>query len=132
MDASIINLFLPISATAQRLAACAVISASSIRRAGKGGLVVDTGNAQPAGIRIKGKPIAVLEGMVVKLTDRERQVFGLIAEGLSNREIGERLFITERTVRFYVTSIFNKLGADNRAQAIAIANRLGLFYRLSY
>jgi DNA-binding NarL/FixJ family response regulator len=39
-------------------------------------------------------------------------------EGLSNQEIGERLSITERTVRFYVTSIFDKLGADNRAQAV--------------
>lgn len=48
--------------------------------------------------------------MVVKLTKRERQVIGLIAQGLSNQEIGKRLFITERTVRFHVTSIFNQLG----------------------
>ena len=67
--------------------------------------------------------------MVLTLTDRERQVIGpMIAEGLSNREIGERLFITERTVCFHVTSIFNTLGADNPAQAVAIANRLSLFW----
>jgi DNA-binding NarL/FixJ family response regulator len=53
-------------------------------------------------------------------------VIGLVAEGLSNQEIAGRLFITERTVRFHVTSIFNKLEADNRAQAVAIANRLGM------
>jgi DNA-binding CsgD family transcriptional regulator len=53
-------------------------------------------------------------------------VIGLVAEGLTNQEIGERLFITERTVRFHVTSIFNKLGTDNRAQAVAIANRIGI------
>ena len=65
--------------------------------------------------------------MYVKFTKRERQALSLIAEGLLNQEIGERLFITEYTVRFRVTSIFNKLGADNRAQAVAIAKRLGLF-----
>jgi len=53
-------------------------------------------------------------------------VLGWVAEGLSNQEIAGRLFITERTVRFHITSIFNKLGADNRTQAVAIANRLGM------
>jgi DNA-binding CsgD family transcriptional regulator len=53
-------------------------------------------------------------------------VIGLVAEGLSNQQIGERLFITERTVRFHITSIFNKLRADSRAQAVAIASRLGM------
>jgi predicted ATPase/DNA-binding CsgD family transcriptional regulator len=66
------------------------------------------------------------EGTSIMLSERERQVIGLVAEGLSNQEIGERLFITERTVRFHTTSIFNKLGADNRAQAVAIANRLDM------
>lgn len=61
----------------------------------------------------------------IPLSPRERQVLGLVAEGLSGKEIAERLFITERTVRFHITSIFNKLGAQNRAQAVAIANRLG-------
>jgi ATP/maltotriose-dependent transcriptional regulator MalT len=66
------------------------------------------------------------ERISVVLSERERQVIGLVAEGLSNQEIGERLFITERTVRFHITSIFNKLGVDNRAQAVAIASRLGI------
>jgi ATP/maltotriose-dependent transcriptional regulator MalT len=66
------------------------------------------------------------EGIPVRLSEREYQVIGLVAKGLSNQEIGERLFITERTVRFHMTSIFNKLGADNRAQAVAIADRLGI------
>ncbi len=47
-------------------------------------------------------------------------------EGLSNQEIAERLVITERTARFHLTSIFNKLGADNRAQAVAVASQRGL------
>jgi ATP/maltotriose-dependent transcriptional regulator MalT len=66
------------------------------------------------------------EEITVRLSERENQVLRLVAEGLSNQEIGERLFITERTVRFHMTSIFQKLGADNRAQAVAIANRLGI------
>ncbi len=59
------------------------------------------------------------------LSEREREVIGLVAEGLTNQEIGEHLFITERTVRFHLTSIFNKLEANNRGQAVAIANRMG-------
>jgi predicted ATPase/DNA-binding CsgD family transcriptional regulator len=60
------------------------------------------------------------------LSEREYEVLRLVAEGLSNQQIGDQLFITERTVRFHVTSIFNKLGADNRAQAVALATQRGL------
>jgi DNA-binding NarL/FixJ family response regulator len=54
-----------------------------------------------------------------RLTDREREVLRLL--GQSNKEIAAALKISERTVKFHVTSIFNKLGADSRAQAVAIA-----------
>ena len=64
--------------------------------------------------------------ITIALSKRERQIIELVAEGLSNQHIGERLFITERTVRFHITSILNKLGAENRTQAVAIANRLGI------
>jgi DNA-binding NarL/FixJ family response regulator len=60
------------------------------------------------------------------LTARELAVLRLVAAGLSNHQIAESLRITERTVKFHVTSIFNKLGADNRAQAVALAGRRGL------
>jgi len=60
------------------------------------------------------------------LTARERQVLGLVARGRSNKQIARDLAITERTIKFHMTSIFNKLGADNRAQAIAIAAQRGL------
>ncbi len=60
------------------------------------------------------------------LTPRELAVLRLVAAGQSNQQIAESLGITERTVKFHVTSIFNKLGADNRAQAVALAGRRGL------
>jgi DNA-binding NarL/FixJ family response regulator len=55
------------------------------------------------------------------LSARELEVLRLVAEGLSNREVAGRLFVTERTVRSHLTSIFGKLGADNRTQAVALA-----------
>ncbi|TMI83253.1 MAG: response regulator transcription factor [Bacillati bacterium ANGP1] len=60
------------------------------------------------------------------LSGRERQVLRLVAQGLSNKQIARQLAITERTVKFHMTSIFNKLGAENRAQAIAVAAERGL------
>ncbi len=60
------------------------------------------------------------------LSDRERDVLRLVADGQSNKQIARRLRITERTVKFHVTSILNKLGAENRAQAVALATRRGL------
>ncbi len=55
------------------------------------------------------------------LSRREQEVLQLLAQGLANKQIARALAISERTVKFHVTSIFNKLGADNRAQAVALA-----------
>lgn len=60
------------------------------------------------------------------LTERERAVLRLIAAGLANKQIARSLSISERTVKFHVTSILNKLDADNRAQAVAVATQRGL------
>ncbi len=60
------------------------------------------------------------------LSDREREVLRLVAGGQATRQIARTLGITERTVKFHVTSILNKLGAENRAQAVALATRRGL------
>jgi DNA-binding NarL/FixJ family response regulator len=60
------------------------------------------------------------------LTARQVMVLRLMAAGLSNREIAGSLAISERTVKFHVTSILNKLGADNRTQAVALAGRRGI------
>jgi two-component system response regulator DevR len=58
------------------------------------------------------------------LTERERHVLELMGEGLSNRQIAERLFLAEKTVKNYVTSVLAKLGMERRTQAVAwIARR---------
>jgi DNA-binding NarL/FixJ family response regulator len=65
-------------------------------------------------------------GRTALLSARERGVLRLVAAGLSNRQIADALSISERTVKFHVTAIFNKLGAENRAQAGALAAQRGL------
>ena len=63
-------------------------------------------------------------GSLDTLTDKERQVFDLIGEGHSNRQIGETLFIAEKTVKNYVSSVLAKLGMVRRTEAAALAARL--------
>lgn len=60
------------------------------------------------------------------LTEREMEVLELLAQGKTNREIAAALIITERTVKFHVSSIMGKLGAGNRTEAVAIAAQQGL------
>jgi DNA-binding NarL/FixJ family response regulator len=62
-----------------------------------------------------------------ELTEREREVFRLIAAGLSNVEIGQQLFIGETTVKTHVTHVLRKLDLRDRVQAVVVAHRAGLF-----
>ena len=62
------------------------------------------------------------------LTTREIEVLRQIAEGNRNRDIGEKLFITEETVKVHIKHIMEKLGASDRTQAIAIAIRRGIIH----
>jgi DNA-binding NarL/FixJ family response regulator len=61
-----------------------------------------------------------------RLTEREHEVLTLISEGLNNREIAEKLFISEKTVKTHVSSILGKLGVADRTQAAIYALRYGL------
>ena len=60
------------------------------------------------------------------LSSREREVLGEIASGATNREIGQRLFLSPHTVKEHSSSIYRKLGVRNRAEAVKRAQRLGL------
>ncbi|HTQ80199.1 MAG TPA: response regulator transcription factor [Thermoanaerobaculia bacterium] len=60
------------------------------------------------------------------ITPREHEILGLIAEGLSNREIGERLFVSENTVKTHSSRLFDKLGVNRRVQAVLKGRELRL------
>jgi two-component system, NarL family, response regulator DevR len=57
------------------------------------------------------------DSRLASLTQREREVLDLIADGLTNRQIGERMFLAEKTVKNYVSSLLGKLGMERRTQA---------------
>jgi DNA-binding NarL/FixJ family response regulator len=78
--------------------------------------------AQFTGMRRSPPPPAV-----ATLTDRERDVFRLIARGMSNAEIGRELFIGDTTVKTHVTRLLQKLDVRDRAQAIVLAYQTGIF-----
>jgi two-component system NarL family response regulator len=63
-----------------------------------------------------------------KLTGRELDVLTLLAQGMSNKEIGARLFVTETTVKSHLRAIFTKLNVLSRTEAVTAANRRGLIH----
>ena len=67
---------------------------------------------------------AVREDPLAALTGQERRILELIGEGLTNRQIGERMFLAEKTVKNYVSALFSKLGMERRTQAAAYAARV--------
>ncbi len=90
-----------------------VLSSGVTRRVVDGYL--DTGVREPTALRV-----------VARLTERERAVLVLMAEGLANTDIGERMHLSLGTVKGHVTAIFAKLQVSSRVQAALIAERAGL------
>jgi DNA-binding NarL/FixJ family response regulator len=79
--------------------------------------------------RVAAKLVATVRaprGATDRLTAREREVLSLIAQGLPGKQIARTLNISERTVKFHTASLLRKLGAENRAQAVALATGRGL------
>jgi DNA-binding NarL/FixJ family response regulator len=61
---------------------------------------------------------------LARLTEQERKILDLIAEGLTNRQIGERMFLAEKTIKNYVSNLLSKLGMERRTEAAVFAARL--------
>lgn len=73
-------------------------------------------------------PFTLDEGRLreLSITRRELEILALIASGMSNREIAEKLFVSENTVKTHSSRLFDKLGAKRRTQAVQIGKELGL------
>lgn len=90
----------------------------AIRHAAAGGLVLTP--------EISERVVEVMRAPRVRLTERELDVLRLLDTGSSNREIAKTLFVTEATVKTHLVHVFEKLGADSRSRAIAIARDTGI------
>jgi len=97
------------------------VLADAIRRAARGETVLAPAVAARLADRLR-QPTAP----VVELTGRELDVLALVAEGLSNAEVGRRLFIGEATVKTYLLRAFAKLEVNDRTAAVTAAYRKGL------
>ena len=71
-------------------------------------------------------PVDPLLMPITELTPREAEVLGLVADGLPNKAIAQRLSISEHTVKFHVNAVMSKLGAQSRTEAVTRATRMGL------
>ncbi|MGL4305005.1 MAG: response regulator [Mycobacteriaceae bacterium] len=95
---------------------------SAVRTVGSGGSLLDSRTTAALLNRIRDERS---RGDVLSdLSDQERAVFDLIGEGLTNREIAERLFLAEKTVKNYVSRVLSKLGMQRRTQAAVLATEL--------
>ncbi len=86
------------------------------------GLLVTSPELSAAVPSTRGRPPAIPED----LTPRELEVLRLLAEGLPNKSIAQRLGITEHTVKFHINAIMGKLGAQSRTEAVVLATRMGI------
>ncbi len=91
-----------------------------IRRVGAGESLLDPSLTQKVLERLRSPEDDELSG----LTPQERKILDLIAEGLTNRQIGERMFLAEKTVKNYVSNLLSKLGMSRRTEAAVYAARL--------
>ena len=95
---------------------------SAVRTVASGGSMLDASMVQRVIGRLREQPAP---DPLSALTDQEKKVLELVGEGLTNRQIAERMFLAEKTVKNYVSSLLTKLGMHRRTQAAAFVARLG-------
>ena len=96
---------------------------AAVRTVAQGGSLLDPRATSALLERIRGHNTHA-DDPLASLTDQERAVLELIAEGLTNRQIGERMFLAEKTVKNYVSHLLAKLGLQRRTQVAVLATKL--------
>ncbi|NQV07482.1 response regulator transcription factor [bacterium] len=94
----------------------------SVRRVGRGESLLDPEMTERVFRRIRGEEPD--DPLLARLSKQERKILDLIAEGLTNRQIAERMFLAEKTVKNYVSNVLAKLDMGRRSEAAAYAARL--------
>jgi DNA-binding NarL/FixJ family response regulator len=94
----------------------------AVRTVASGQSMLDPRSASKLMARLRGQ--ANHHDPLAALTPQERRILELIGEGLTNRQIGERMFLAEKTVKNYISGLFAKLGMERRTQAAAMAVRV--------
>jgi DNA-binding NarL/FixJ family response regulator len=94
----------------------------AVRTVGRGGSLLDPAVTAQVLQRLRNPPQE--DPALQSLTEQERRILELIAEGLTNRQIAERMFLAEKTVKNYVSSVLAKLGLERRTQAAVYGARV--------
>lgn len=94
----------------------------AVRTVAAGGSLLDPRTTARVMERLRAKP--AVDDPLSGLTEQQRTILELIGEGLTNRQIGERMFLAEKTVKNHVSRLFDRLGMERRTQAAAFAARL--------
>jgi two-component system, NarL family, response regulator DevR len=98
----------------------------AIRAVSAGGSAFDACSAGAVVRWMHASPVGAGAVPASDVTHREREILALLAQGLSNVAIGQRLYISAATVKFHVANVMRKLGAKRRAEAVFAAAKLGL------
>ncbi|WP_055585620.1 response regulator [Peterkaempfera griseoplana] len=97
---------------------------TAVRTVASGQSTLDPGATTRLMARLRGENAKEQQpDMLAGLTDREREILGLIGEGLTNREIGKRLYLAEKTIKNHISRLLAKLGVERRVQAAVIATQ---------
>src|SRR4051794_27496001 len=99
----------------------------AVRTVAAGGSLLDPKAAAQVMDRLRNQ--ANKQDPLAGLTEQERKILDLIGEGLTNRQIGERMFLAEKTVKNYVSALLAKLGLERRTQAAVLATKLDREHR---
>jgi DNA-binding NarL/FixJ family response regulator len=110
---------LSLDSTAEELAA-------AVRALAEGLITGSPALLQPLFPRLLTSSAAGIDASAGQLTEREIQVLQLLAEGMANKQVAVRLGISEHTVKFHVSSLYTKLGATNRTEAVRLGVQRGL------